>query len=87
MSTVRATFTSPARAASLSAIGMASSRLPRRMSTVGMISGSFDTSFSFCGGKKWITRLGRKGISRTGSGAPTASGLKKSRGLRIDLQG
>ena len=38
--------------------------------------------FSFCGGKKWMTRLGRKGISRTGSGAPTASGLKKSRGLR-----
>lgn len=49
---------------------------------MGTISGSFDTSLSLCGGKKWITRLGRNGISRTGSGAPTASGLKKSRGLR-----
>ncbi len=82
MSWVLATFTRPARAASLSAIGMASSRLPSRMSTMGMVSGSFATTFSFWGGKKWMTRLGRNGISRTGSGAPTARGLKKSRGLR-----
>jgi hypothetical protein len=40
------------------------------------------TIFGFDGGKKWIIRLGRNGISRTGSGAPTAKGLKKSRGLR-----
>ena len=81
-STVWPTFTRPARAASLSAIGMASSRLPSRMSTCGTRSGSLDVSFSFCGGKKWMTRLGRKGISRTGSGAPAARGLKKSRALR-----
>ena len=57
------------------------------MSTVGMISGSFATIFSFCGGKKWMTRLGRNGISRSGSGAPTASGLKKSLGLRTRCKG
>lgn len=51
-------------------------------STVGTIAGSFATTFSFCGGKKWITLLGRNGISCNGKGAPTASGLKKSRGLR-----
>ena len=52
------------------------------MSTVGAMSGTLATIFGFCGGKKWITRLGRNGISRTGSGAPTASGRKKSLGLR-----
>ncbi len=52
------------------------------MSTVGMTSGSLATTFSSCGGKKWITLLGRKGISRSGSGAPIASGLKKSLALR-----
>lgn len=54
------------------------------MSTVGIVSGSLDTIFSLWGGKKWITRLGRKGISRTGSGAPAASGLKKSLAERTD---
>jgi hypothetical protein len=36
---------------------------------------------AFDGGKKWIIRLGLNGMSRTGSGAPTASGLKKSLAL------
>jgi hypothetical protein len=52
------------------------------MSTVGMMSPNLATIFSLEGGKKWIIRLGRKGISRTGSGAPTARGLKKSLALR-----
>ena len=45
MSSERATLTSPARAASLSAIGIASSRLPRRMSTVGTTSGKLGDDF------------------------------------------
>ena len=53
------------------------------MSTVGAMSGSFAVTLSRWGGKKWIMREGRNGISRTGSGAPTASGLKKSLGLRM----
>ena len=52
------------------------------MSTVGAMSGTFDTIFALDGGKKWIIRLGRNGISLTGAGAPTASGLKKSLGVR-----
>ena len=77
------TSTSPARAASLSLAGTASSRLARRTSTVGAMSGTFATIFGFDGGKKWITRDGRNGISRSGSGAPTASGRKKSFGERM----
>ena len=50
---------------------------------MGAISGSFATTLSSCGGKKWIIRDGGNGISRTGSGAPTASGRKKSLGLRM----
>jgi len=46
-------------------------------------SGSFAAIFSFDGSKKWIIREGVNGISRTGSGAPSARGFKKSRGLRI----
>ena len=49
-------------------------------------SGSFAAIFSFDGSKKWIMRDGLTGISRTGSGAPMASGLKKSRGLRMTGQ-
>ena len=52
-------------------------------STVGAMSGTLATIFGFDGGKKWIIRDGRTGISRTGAGAPTASGRKKSLGLRI----
>src|SRR5690606_34028616 len=79
----RATSSSPSRAFSLSLAGMPSSRLARSTSTLGAISGTFATIFSFEGGKKWITRAGRAGISRTGSGAPTASGRTKSLGERI----
>src|SRR5688572_18181326 len=75
--------TSPDRAASLSLAGMPSSRLARSTSTVGAIAGTLATILGFDGGRKWIIRDGRTGISRTGSGAPTASGRKKSLGGRI----
>ena len=51
---------------------------------MGAMSGTLATIFGFDAGKKWITREGRTGISRTGSGAPRASGRKKSFGLRMD---
>src|ERR687898_2857671 len=73
----------PSRAASLRSTGMASSRLPSRMSTWGAMSGALATIFSFEKSRKWIIREGLTGISRSGSGASIASGLKKSRGLRI----
>ena len=46
------------------------------------MSGTFATIFGFDGSKKWIIRDGRHGISRSGAGAPTASGRKKSLGER-----
>ena len=81
-STSRPTLISPSRAATLRSTGTASSRFPRRMSTVGAMSGTLATIFSLEKSRKWIIREGLKGISRTGSGAPMASGLRKSRGLR-----
>ena len=75
---------SPSRAASLRSTGMASSRLPSRMSTCGAMSGALATIFSFEKSRKWIIRDGLNGISRSGSGASIASGLKKSRGLRME---
>ena len=75
-------FTRPARAASLRSTGMASSRLPSTMSALAAVSGSLPTIFSLLGSKKWIIRDGLTGISVSGSGAPTASGFTKSRGLR-----
>src|SRR5205085_4699523 len=75
-------LTSPSRAASFLSTGTASSRLPSRMSTVGAMSGTFASIFSLEKSTKWIIRLGLNGISSTGSGAPIASGLAKSRGLR-----
>src|SRR3954470_4346823 len=78
------TLIRPARAASLRSTGMASSRLPSRMSTVGAMSGTFATIFSLEKSRKWIIREGLTGISRSGSGASIASGLKKSLGLRIE---
>src|SRR3954447_7787730 len=78
------TRTSPSRAASLRSTGIASSRLPSRMSTVGAMSGTFATIFSLEKSRKWIIREGRTGISRAGSGASMARGLKKSLGLRIE---
>ena len=53
------------------------------MSTVGAMSGTLATIFSLEKSRKWIIRPGRTGISGTGSGAPMASGWKKSRGLRM----
>src|SRR3954462_12936267 len=84
-SIVRPTSIRPCRAASLRSTGTASSRLPSRMSTVGAMSGTLATIFSLEKSRKWIIRDGRKGTSVMGSGAPIASGLKKSRGLRIRL--
>jgi hypothetical protein len=47
------------------------------------MSGALATIFSFEKSRKWIIREGRIGISRSGSGAPMASGAKKERGLRM----
>src|SRR5829696_8596363 len=79
----RPSFASPSRAATLRSPGTASSRLPSTMSACRAIAGSLATSFSFDGSKKWIMREGRTGISSSGAGAPWASGLAKSRGLRM----
>src|SRR4051812_23942107 len=77
------TLIRPARADSLRSTGTASSRLPSRMSTVGAMSGTFATIFSLEKSRKWIIREGRTGISRAGSGASMARGLKKSLGFRM----
>ena len=82
----RAVSIRPRRAASLRSTGTASSRLPSRMSVFVAISGALAAIFSFEKSRKWIIREGGKGISRSGSGASTASGLKKSRGLRMGGQ-
>ena len=87
MSTERATLTRPARAASLSAIGIASSRLPSRMSTVGTTSGNLATTLSICGGKKWMTRLGRNGISRNGAGRADSEGFEEVSGATHERKG
>ncbi len=42
------------------------------------MAGTLAAIFSFDGSKKWIAREGRAGISRSGVGAPTARGAKKS---------
>ena len=47
------------------------------------MSGTLAAIFSLLGSKKWIIRDGRTGISRSGVGAPTASGRKKSLALRM----
>ena len=78
----RPTRISPSRAATFLSTGTASSRFPSRMSTVGAMSGTLATIFSLEKSRKWIIREGLKGISRAGSGAPMASGLRKSRGFR-----
>src|SRR5918996_2672794 len=79
----RATRIRPSRAASLRSTGTASSRLPSRMSVVRAMSGALAAIFSFEKSRKWIMREGPTGISRSGSGASMASGLKKSLGFRI----
>ena len=73
----------PVRAASLRSTGIASSRLPSRMSVFVAMSAALATIFSLEKSRKWIIRDGRTGISRSGSGAPMASGSKKERGLRM----
>ena len=73
----------PSRAASLRSIGIASSRLPSRMSVLVAMSAALATIFSLEKSRKWIIREGRNGISASGAGAPMASGLRKSRGLRM----
>jgi len=45
--------------------------------------GALAAILGLLGSKKWIIRDGRNGISRTGSGAPMAMGLKKSLGFRM----
>ena len=51
------------------------------MSACFAMSGTFAAIFSFEASKKWIIREGLTGTSVIGSGAPIASGLKKSRGF------
>ena len=46
-------------------------------------SGIFASMRGLLGSKKWIMRDGRGGMSFGGRGAPTQSGLVKSRGLRM----
>ena len=70
----------PARAAVLASAGIASSRLPSTTSTCAISSGTLARTFSICGGTKWIMRSSLTGRSRSGAGAPIASGLKKLRG-------
>ena len=79
----RATAIRPSRAASLRSTGIASSRLPSRMSTWPSIRGTRPRIFSLLGSKKCTIREARVGISASGVGAPTASGCRNSRGLRM----
>src|SRR5262245_59598087 len=79
----RPIFASPSRAAILSSIWIASSRLPSSTSQRLASSGSFAAIFALLGSKKWIMREGRNGTSRGGIGAPIALGRKKSFALRI----
>src|SRR3954469_23691882 len=80
----RPTRMRPSRAASLRSTGTASSRLPSRMSVLPAMSAALATIFSLEKSRKWIILDGLNGISEAGSGAPMASGLKKSRGLRME---
>ena len=52
------------------------------MSVFAAMSPAFARIFSLLASRKWIIREGGNGISRSGSGAPMARGVKKSRGLR-----
>jgi hypothetical protein len=53
------------------------------MSVFVAMSGALATIFSLEKSKKWIIRDGLTGISAGGAGAPMASGLRKSRKLRM----
>ena len=59
---------------------MASSRLASSTSTVGAMSGTLPTIFGLCGGRKWMTRDGRNGMSRTGSGHRSPAGGRSPSG-------
>ena len=87
MSTVLPTFTSPARAASLSAIGMASSRLPSRMSTVGTISGSFDDHLLVLRREEVDHPAGAERDLADGLGGTDGERLEEVTGAAHDLQG
>ena len=78
---------SPSRAATLRSTGTASSRLPSRMSALGASSGPWPPSSRWRSRGSGSSATGRNSISRGGSGAPTASGLKKSRGFRTRING
>src|SRR5215210_4450093 len=80
----RPTLIRPSRVASLRSTGTASSRLPSSMSVFVAMSAALATIFSLEKSRKWIIRDGLNGISAGGSGAPMASGLKKSRGFRME---
>ena len=82
-SVARPISTSPARAASLFSALTASSRFPSSTSTEPTSCGTFAAILGLLGSTKWIIRLGRAGTSRTGAGAPTARGVKKSFALRM----
>ena len=78
-----AIFTRPSRAASLlSALIGVLEVAEQDVDRARPSSGTLAAIFSLLGSKKWIAREGRAGISRSGSGAPTASGAKKSLALR-----
>src|SRR3990172_7351750 len=82
-SSSRPSLARPSRAAILRSAAMASSRLPSSTSHFLASSGTFVAIFGLLASKKWIMREGSTGISRTGSGAPAARGLKKSLALRM----
>ena len=70
--------------AAFDSIGIASSRLPSTTSTCPASSPTLARTFSLCGGTKWIMRSSRAGRSRSGAGAPMASGSKNLRGAFMD---
>src|SRR4051812_23691425 len=79
--------TSPSRAATLASDRTPSSRLPSSTSTWPTSAGTLAAILALDGSRKWMARLGREGTSRSGAGAPTASGRKKSLALREGMGG
>ena len=80
-STSLPTRTRPSRAASLRSAGIASSRLPSRMSACLAMSGTFAAIFSFEASKKWIIRDGLNGISRGRVGRADRERLEEVAGV------
>ena len=81
------TSISPARASSFLSEGTASSRLPTSTSTWAAMLATRARMRSLEGSKKCSIRVGVTGISSGGVGAPRASGLRHSRGVRVALIG